>query len=186
MSDIKSIINEEIMTTVANYPQFGDRLRSISEVGDASVPAYPFKFENTSFNEVNYYFDTEEDEYIVMVNNVDVHAGVWEMQFGTVGGTPDDVVDKGNMYQVLSTILEITNDFIDRFRPNILRFKPSKKKEEDKYNEKTGRKKNVDPNQRFNLYMEFIKKNMRQDYSISKYGDYIVFERKIKSNVPKI
>jgi len=32
MSNIKKIINEEIMNTVANYPQFGQRLRSIDEI----------------------------------------------------------------------------------------------------------------------------------------------------------
>ena len=46
--DIKKIIQEEIMTTVANYPRFGDRLNSISEVGEGTASAYPFKFDNTS------------------------------------------------------------------------------------------------------------------------------------------
>lgn len=31
MQTIQEIIDEEIMTTVANHPQFGDRLGSISE-----------------------------------------------------------------------------------------------------------------------------------------------------------
>ena len=174
MLDIIDIINEEIMTTVANFPQFGSRLNSISEVGEGSSSAYPFKFENTSFNEVNYHFDTEEDQYVVMINNIDVHAGAWEMQFGTVDGTPEDVVDKGRMYRVMSTIIEIVNDFINRFKPNILRFKPSKNEEQD--------------NRRFNLYMAFIRKNMRQDYKVFEYGEYIVIERKIKikSNIPRI
>lgn len=166
MSDIKSIIAEEIMTTVANYPQFGNRLKSISEVGEASASPYPFRFENTSYNEVNYHFDTEEDEYIVMMNNIDANAGAWEMQFGVAGGTPEDVVDRGRMFKVMSTVLEITNDFIDRFKPNVLRFKPAKNEERD--------------NRRFNLYMVYIKKNMRQDYIVFEYGDFIVIERKIK------
>lgn len=34
MRSIKDIINEEIMTTVANHPQFGDRLGSINEIGN--------------------------------------------------------------------------------------------------------------------------------------------------------
>lgn len=176
MSDINKIIQEEIMTTVANFPQFGNRLNSISEVGEGSGSGYPFKFENTSFNEVNYHFDTEENEYIVLINNIDVYAGVWDMQFGTVGGTPEEIVDKGRMYGVMTTILKITNDFIERFKPNVLRFKPTK--DENKENAE----------QRYRLYMAYIKKNMRPDYFVHEYGEYIVIERKIKikSNIPKI
>ena len=37
MKDIKDIINEEIMNTDANYPEFGDHLRSISEDDDLDV-----------------------------------------------------------------------------------------------------------------------------------------------------
>ena len=174
--DIKKIIQEEIMTTVANYPQFGDRLNSISEVGEGTAGAYPFRFDNVSYNEVNYHFDTEEDEYVVIISNVDVHAGIWEMQFGTVGGTPQDVTNRGVMFKVMATILQITNDFIDKFKPNALKFKPSKDEERE------------DDKRRFNFYMAYIKKNMRTEYMVYEYGDYIIIERKvkIKSNIPKI
>jgi len=176
MPSIKDIINEEIMTTVANLPQFGDRLRSINEIGEGTGKPYPYTFDNVSFNEVNYNFDTEEDEYVVIINNVDTNAGVWVMQFGTVGGTPQDVVNRGRMFSVMSTILQITNDFLDKFKPNVLRFKPEKDPEKQ------------DDKRRFNLYMEYIKKNMRTDYMVYPYGDYIVIERKIKikSNTPQI
>ena len=125
MSDINKIIQEEIMTTVANFPQFGDRLKSISEVGEETSTAYPFKFENTSFNEVHYYFDTEKYEYDVQINNVDVHAGIWDMQFGKLDGTP---YDKNNEKypQIMNTIIQIIDDFIDRIKPNILKLKPTK------------------------------------------------------------
>lgn len=176
MLDIINIIKEEIMTTVANYPQFGDRLNSISEVGEGTVVGYPFKFDNVSNNEVNYNFDTEDDEYVVIVTNVDIHSGVWEMQFGTVGGTPQDVTNRGKIFNVMSTILEITEDFINKFKPNVLRFKPEKDPER------------VVDKRRFNIYMEYIKKNMKPEYFVYEYGDYIVIERKvkIKSNIPKI
>jgi len=175
MSNIEKIIQEEIMNTVANYPQFGDRLKSISETGEGTSKGYPFKFDNVSFNEVNYHFDTEEDDYIVMINKVDVYAGIWDMQFGTVGGTPNDVTNRGKVFNVMATILQITNDFIDNFKPNVLKFKPSKDEEKE------------DDKRRFNLYMQYIQKNMRKDYFVHEYGEYIVIERKvkIKSNIPK-
>ncbi len=176
MPSIKDIINEEIMTTVANLPQFGDHLRSINEIGEGTGKPYQYTFDNVSFNEVNYNFDTQEDEYVVIINNVDTNAGVWVMQFGTVGGTPQDVVNRGRMFNVMATILQITNDFLDKFKPNVLRFKPEKDPEKQ------------DDKRRFNLYMEYIKKNMRPDYIVYPYGDYIVIERKIKikSNTPQI
>lgn len=176
MADINKIIQEEIMNTVANYPQFGDRLKSISEVGEGTSVAYPFRFDNVGYNEVNYHFDTEEDEYVVIINNVDVHAAIWEMQFGTVGGTPQDTTNRGVMFKVMSTIVQITNEFIDKFKPNALKFEPSKDEEIE------------DDKRRFNLYMAYIKKNMRPEYMVYEYGDYIIIERKIKvkSNIPRI
>lgn len=176
MSNIKKIINEEIMNTVANYPEFGERLHNLNEIGEASAKPYPFTFDYVSYNEVNYNFQTEEDDYVVMINNIDTNAGIWMMQFGTVGGTPQDVVNRGRIFNVMATILQITTDFLDKFKPNILRFKPEK--DEDK----------VDDKRRFNIYMAYIKKHMRNDYFVHEYGDYIVIERKIKikSNTPRI
>jgi len=177
MTNIKDIIKEEILNTVANYPLFGDHLRSINEVGEGTAGVYPFRFDNVAYNEVNYHFDTEEDEYVVIINNTDPRAGVWEMQFGIVGGTPKDVVNHGRLFKVMGTIIQITNNFIDKFKPNILRFKPEKNEE------RLG-----DDMRRFNLYMAYIMKNMRLDYFVFEYGDYIVIERKvkIKTNIPKI
>lgn len=176
MQSIIDIIKEEIMTTVATYPRFGDRLNSISEVGEGSSTPYPFKFENTSFNEVHYYFSTEEHDYDVVINLTDQYAGVWMMQFGTIGGDVADVTNEGKPLQIMATLIQITNDFITRFKPNELRFRPEKDEERE------------DDNRRFNLYMSFIKKNMIRDYMVYSYGDYIIIKRKIpiKSNIPKI
>lgn len=179
MLKIIDIINEEIMNTVANYPQFGDRLNSISEVGEGSSKSYPFNFEDVAYNEVQYNFDTEDrDEYIVYITQTDINNGVWDMQFGVSGGSPEDVIDKGRMYNVMATILTITNDFIDKYKPNILKFKPAKNEDDNR----------TDDMRRFKLYMAYIKKNMRPEYLAYEYYPYIVIERKIKikSNIPNI
>jgi len=167
MSRIIDIINEEIMTSIANYPQFGDRLNSISETGEGNAGSYPYNFENSADDEVEYTFSTEEDDYLVVVTKID-QAGTWELQFVAIGGSPEDVLNRGRVFKVMGTILLITNDFIDRFKPNKLRFKPVKDEERD------------DDKRRFNLYMQYIKKNMRPDYFVFEYGDYIIIERKIK------
>ena len=176
MSRIIDIIKEEIMTTVANYAGFGYRLNSISETGEGNAGAYPFRFDNIADDEVNYNFDTEEDDYIVVVTNTDIYSGVWELQFGVAGGTPEDVINRGRVFKVMGTILQITQDFIERYKPNILRFKPVKDEERE------------DDKRRFNLYMQYIKKNMRREYFVFEYGEYIVIERKIKikSNIHRI
>lgn len=174
MSNIITIIQEEIMTTVANFPQFGDRLRSISEVGEGTRGAYTYTFENTSFNEVHYYFSTEEFDYDVIVNLVDQHALVWDMQFGTIGGEPEDETNEGKQFNIMSTLVQITKEFIEKFKPNALRFKPAKKDNTDK--------------RRFNFYMAYIKKNMVKGYAVYPYGEYIIIERisKIKTNIPRV
>ena len=130
MSRIIDIINEEIMSSVANYPEFGDRLNSISETGEGNAGAYKFYFENSADDEVEYRFETEEDDYVVVITKID-NAGTWELQFVTIGGTPEDVINRGRVFRVMATVLQITNDFIDRFKPNILRFKPIKDEERD-------------------------------------------------------
>ena len=176
MPSIKDIINEEIMTTVANYPQFGDRLRSISEVGEGSSTAFPFEFDNISDNEVHYYFSTEKFDYDVILNG-EPRSRTWDMQFGAVGGTPADVTNEGKAFKIMSTLVQITNNFIEKFKPNVLRFKPEKDEEYD-----------GDDKRRYNLYMAFIKKHMIRDYTVYERADYIIIQRlnPIKSNIPKI
>ncbi|MDA3780198.1 MAG: hypothetical protein PF487_08305 [Bacteroidales bacterium] len=176
MSNIKDIINEEIMTTVANYPEFGQRLHNLNEIGEANHQPYDFKYENTSFNEVHYYFSTEMYDYDVPIINNDVRAGTWELQFGPIGGTTDEVTNEGKQFEILSTIIKIIYDFVDKHKPNVLSFKPSKDKNR------------VDDKRRFNFYMAYIKKHNKPEYLVREYGDYIIIERKIKikSNVPKV
>ena len=95
-----------------------------------------FQIQNVSFNEVNYHFDTEEDEYVVLINLVDRISRKWEVSLGVVGGTPTDILNKGRHFRVMSTITKIINDFIDKYKPNFILIKPSKNDEyeEDVYN----------------------------------------------------
>lgn len=168
MSSIKEIINEEIMNTVANFPQFGDRLH-LNEIGDASAKPYPFKYNDIGFSEVEYCFETEDqDNYIVEVINTDINNLVWDMQFNVEGEDHEQVVNKGKMFGVMATILAITNDFIDKKQPNILKFQPSKNEEGET------------DLRRFKLYMAYLNKNMRPEYIGYEYYPYIVIERKIK------
>jgi hypothetical protein len=169
MSKIRQIINEEIESLYsANFPEFGERLHNLDEYGEANVPPYDFTFDNISDFEVNYNFDTEDgDEYIVIIKLIDRVKRIWDMQFGIAGGTPTDVVNKGKRDKVMSTLVRIVYAFVDKFKPNALRFEPSKNKGD------------LDM-RRYNMYMAYIKQNMRQDYFVYPYQQYIVIERKAK------
>jgi len=185
MSLVVNIITEEIESLYsANFPEFGERLHTLNEIeeeleslveyGEASLPPYPFTFDNISYNEVNYNFDTEDgDEYVVMFNLADRVKRIWELQFGIAGGAPNDVVNRGRRDKVMSTMVKIVNDFIERLKPNYIKFEPSKNEE---YEETRGK---LD-NRRFDMYMAYIKKNGRPDYIVYQYKPYIVIERKVK------
>lgn len=166
MLSINEIIQEEIMNTVANYPEFGERLHNLDEYGEGSITPYPFKFQNISFGLVEYHFDTPEDEYIVTIVMTSTAKRIWTMEFGVAGGTPEDVINKGHRDSVMSTMIAISNDFLNKYKPNALTFKPEKTKGDNDM-------------RRFNMYMIFIKKNMRNDYLVYERNPYIVIERKV-------
>lgn len=169
MSRIVQIINEEIDNLhSANFPEFGERLHNLDEYGEANLPPYDFNVEDLGYDQVNYNFDTEDgDEYVVMFNQFDRIKRIWDLQFGVVDGTPTDVVNRGRRDRVMSTLVKIVNAFIDKYKPNAIRFKPSKSRGEEDM-------------RRYNMYMAYIKKNMRSDYFVYPYGEYIIIERKIK------
>ena len=170
MLNVLDIIREEVESLYqANFPMFGDRLRSISEIFDTKNP-YPFRFENVSYDEVQYHFDTPENEYVVIIRNEDPKQGIWNVQFGTTGGAPDDVTNEFKISEVMATLSGIVNDFVERYKPNAITIKPAKDEERD-----------TDDLRRFNLYLAYIKQNMRPDYYVQEYGDYIVIQRKIKT-----
>lgn len=166
MLSIKEIINEEIMNTVANYPSFGDRL-NLDEVGEASGTPYPYKFDNISYDEVHYNFDTKEDQYSVIFRLVDRIQRIWHLEFGVVDGTPETTTNAFDISNVMATVVKIVNEFIDKFKPNALKFLPSK----------TGGDNDM---RRHHLYMAYIKKNMRPDYFVYEVLPYIIIERKAK------
>lgn len=177
MSKIKQIISEEIESLYsANLPEFGERLLNIDdkynhnldEYGEANLPAYNFNLEDMGYNQVNYNFDTEDgDEYVVIFNQFDRVKRLWDLQFGVTDGTPTDVLNRGRRDRVMSTLVKIVYAFVDKYKPNAIRFKPSKTKGEEDM-------------RRHTLYMAYIKKNMRPDYFVYPYGEYIIIERKAK------
>lgn len=172
MSKLINIINEEVEKIFevddANLPEFGERLHNLDEIGEGNKESYPFNFEDISYDEVHYNFDTEDgDEYVVIFNLIDRTIRKWNLQFGVAGGIPTDVINKGRIASVMSTLIKIVNAFIDKYKPNAITFNPSKTKGDTDM-------------RRYNMYMQYIKHNMRPDYMVLEYKPYIVIERKVK------
>ncbi len=174
---IINIITEEIESLYsANFPEFGERLHTLNEIeeelenlleyGEGTAEPYDFEFDNTSNNEVHYYFSTEKFDYDVQLNQISI--GVWYLQFGKIGGDTKEVTNEFKQNQIMTTLIKIVNNFVDRFKPNEIRIEPSKNDEKD--------------NRRFNMYMAFIKNNMRNDYLVDPRPPYIIIHR--KSQIP--
>lgn len=176
MSTLKQIILEEILNTTANYPEFGERLLNLQEVGEANLEPYSYTYNNISFDEVHYDFDTEVNDYAVIFILEDRIGGAWNLQFGVVGGTPQTMTNEFKTSKIMSTIAKIIYDFIDKHKPNIIKFIGAKSKSENDM-------------RRHHIYMTYIKKNMRPDYFVYEQLPYIIIERKnkiINKNVVKI
>ena len=136
---------------------------NIFEVGDASVPAYPFVRTDRS---------TTDNPYFVAYEFV-TDAGInYEVTFAKVHGvisinfsannSINDVVNKGEMYAVMSTITKIIIQYLRSFKKNasvkFIKIEPSKNFEGDR--------------RRTNLYLAYIKKQLRyKNINVSTYSN---------------
>lgn len=99
----------------------------IHEIGDASSKSFPFKIEHksdvlykyvfTSDEKVNYKVVFESDRLVDRENEDD-----WTLAFGDIQGYSfkvDSVINKGEVFKVMATIVNITKDFVRRNKNNI-------------------------------------------------------------------
>ena len=118
--------------------------KNLKEVGDGSSKSYPFEQYRDNKDEKIYGFTTTSGEaYSVLFDYKDIWD-MWEVGFDIVGGTGKAVVNKGEMYSVMSTISKITFDFIKKIDPKTLLYSASKNFDND--------------NRRAKLYLAYIKK----------------------------
>lgn len=130
----------------------------INEVGEASLK--PYKWEETdregywiytrftTDSETQYYVDLEITTYLDDDSNLLKALGI---EFsakpkGFEGSSSKIVVNKGEMYRVMSTIADIVKKYIKKFKAQAVMYSPSKKGNEDF------------GTQRDNLYKAFISK----------------------------
>jgi len=82
---------------------------------------------------------------------------MYELSFNTVDHSGLDT-NEGVLLRVLSTVVQITKDFIQRVHPEGMYFRPIK----------TG---GDDDSRRGRIYAAYLKKNLPSDYSLMTTGD---------------
>lgn len=143
----------------------------LNEVTPRNVHAYPY----TKIRDTKYVIRIDDDEK-------DVHTN-YEVVFSPSGNADEKVVglsfdeqggsyvinDFGIQFRILATVTKIVNDMVRDTNPDIITFSPLKQGR--KINPKTGRVKNVNPNQRLQLYMNYVKEGAGEDFDAFIIGD---------------
>jgi hypothetical protein len=155
MNTLLQIIKEEIFAFV-------------NEIGEIKLQPYSWTKTRQKFDSKYYYFDyyyrftTEDgDNYQVTIYH-DPAERMWNVSFlanQEKGGKFSDIINKGKLFKVMSTVVNIVKDFINEEDPKEIEIVPTKNDEED--------------NRRFEMYLQYIKKNAPTNYRIvsRNYGD---------------
>lgn len=138
---------EDITVTAQDY--------TLAEVGEGTK-TFDWHFDEED-GDGNYFylFNTDKHKYAVGVANLE--DGMYELAFNTVEH-PELDTNEGVILRVLSTVVEITKDFINRVHPEGIYFRPIK----------TGGPEDI---RRSRIYAAYLKKNLPSDYSLMTTGD---------------
>lgn len=136
-------------------------MKMLNEIGEGTK-TYSWRFnEEDEDGNLYYSFQTEKNYYDVGV--ADLEDGMYDLSFNAIGKDQDIDLDtnEGVPLRVLSTVMEIAKDFINRKDPEIVIFRPIKTKEANK----------EDDQRRFKLYGAYLKKNIPSNYNLMTLGD---------------
>lgn len=142
MSKMKTIINEEV-------------IKYVNELFDASHEPYKWKRDIDGGNYYYYFVTDDNDEYYVdIVREKYEGEESWEISFRVEGYKYHGVVNKGDIFKVMSTIIVDIwkNDFIREKNPKLMTFIPSKN--------------NPDDERRLKLYLGYIDKHLSDMYDV--------------------
>jgi hypothetical protein len=153
------------------YPEDAKR---INEVGEANLQPYKWKeIDRESYYVYTRFVTDSETQY-----DVDIKSTVYfpagqmesrpalEIEFtakpkGAEGSSAKIVVNKGEMYRVMATIVDIIKKYIKKFKAQAIIYSPSKKSSEENFG-----------TQRDNLYRAFISKAI-PGVTFKQSGDFI-------------
>ena len=131
--------------------------KNINEIGDASIKPYEWVVKRSSspswdlgmekpFIDAKYKFTTDKGvKYKAGFNEEEKH-GYFHFGFSTEGGGIKDIVNKGEVFRVMSTIVDIFKDFIEKEEWSEIYYSSARQNYGDKRREK--------------LYMAYLKKNL--------------------------
>ena len=136
---------------------------SLNEIGEGTK-TYAWRFDDEDADGNYFYsFDTEKSTYTVGIANLE--DGMYDLSFNTTSpdGDPDVSLDtnEGVPLRVLSTVVDIARDFIQKTNPDTVIFRPIKTKEVDKQ----------DDMRRYKLYGAYIRKNLPSEYKLIDFGE---------------
>ena len=135
----------------------------LKEIGEGTK-GYPWTLEDED-EDGNYWYGFETDEYYYQVGIANLDDGMFDLSFNVVtkDGTFDTPLDtnEGATLRVMSTVVEIAKDFIQREDPEIVIFRPIKTKEADKDNDM----------RRSKLYGAYLRKHVPSNYKLMSLGD---------------
>lgn len=135
---------------------------AVNEIGEGTK-TYAWKFDDED-DDGNYFysFQTEKHKYGVGIANLD--DGMYELSFNTVEHSSLDT-NEGVMLRVMSTVVEIAKDFIQRAQPEAVYFRPIK----------TG---GPEDSRRGRIYAAYLNKNLPSNYMTITGGDTLRIVRK--------
>jgi len=163
----------------STYPsKFKDKFFPINEVGEANLEPYKWTEVDSSGRVTSIEFTTpSETKYEVDLTHIeiddpedeDMSMEAMDIEFlakpkGAEGSSSKIVVNKGELYRVMSTITNIIKHYLRQYRGDIkaILYSPSKKSSEEDFS-----------NQRDNLYKAFILK-VFPDAKIKQQGENII------------
>jgi len=162
--EVNSLLNESYLT----------------EVGDANLQKYDWRLMSKHSDKWVFDFVAHDDEffdldkfwYVVIFEKIKFRDNSWSITFKQNIGNFYDIVNGGNFYRIMATLVNIINKFVDINHPDLLFITPSKNIKKNQKGE------TLDDSRRFNIYMQYIKKNIIDDYTVISDNDEIGIYRK--------
>jgi hypothetical protein len=144
--------------------------QSINEIGEGTK-SFNWRFDaKDSAGNYFYSFDTDNSTYDIAI--ADLEDGMYDLSFNTTSpdGDPDTNLDtnEGVPLRVLSTVVDIAKDFLQKANPEIIIFRPIKTREANK----------EDDQRRYKLYGAYLRKNLPSNYTLTDTGELYRVEKK--------
>jgi len=143
-------------------------IKPLNEIGEGNTTPYTISILVSDEYNKQYRFTTEDGDKYFVVFNMFEEENNWIMSFGTITerGTLNLIttVNKGRVYRIMATLVKLVRGFILNTKPNSIMFEPVKAKgSEDR--------------RRFELYLQFIIKNLPSGYSYVENDNEITIKR---------